>query len=66
MGVFETLFAATRYAAEALNISNTVGTIEKGKIADMVIFKKDITKDINFLKKENIEMVIKAGEVLNL
>lgn len=66
VGVFETLFAATRYAAEALNISNTVGTIEKGKIADMVILKKDITKNINFLKKENIEMVIKAGEVLNL
>lgn len=63
--VFETLKASTQYAAEALGISEKVGSIQIGKTADILILEKDITKNINLLKKENINTVIKKGEIIN-
>lgn len=60
----ETLLAATRYSAEALGIADKVGTLENGKAADMIVLSKDISKDINLLRKENMEIVIKDGKVI--
>ncbi len=60
----ETLLAATRYSAEALGIADKVGTLENGKAADMIVLSKDISKDINLLRKENMEIVIKGGKVI--
>lgn len=60
----ETLLAATRYSAEALGIVDKVGTLENGKAADMIVLSKDISKDINLLRKENMEIVIKDGKVI--
>lgn len=62
--VFDTLMAATREAAAALGILQTAGTLEKGKRADLLILREDITKDIGLLKKENIDTIIKGGEIV--
>ena len=64
--VIETLRAATKYPAEALGISNKVGTLEQGKLADIVILKEDITKDIDLLTRANIDMVFKEGKQIAL
>jgi imidazolonepropionase-like amidohydrolase len=41
-----------------------VGTLEKGKLADIVVVKKDPLDDIASLSdKENILMVIKDGKI---
>ena len=61
----EALMASTRYPAEALGIYDKVGSIEESKVADILILKEDITKKIDSLSKDNIEMVIKDGKIIN-
>lgn len=56
------LLACTRYAAEALAIEKDVGTIEKGKIADLVVLAGDPIRDPYDLEK--VSLVIKGGQVL--
>lgn len=62
--VSETLLAATRYAAEALQIDERLGTIEKGKIADVLMLDQDITKNIDLLDRETINLIIKEGKII--
>lgn len=64
VSIFQTLMASTSYAAKALGIFEKTGSIEEGKLGDVLILEKDITKDINLLKKENISLVIKEGKII--
>jgi len=62
MTPMEALVATTKSAAEAVGIDKKLGTLEKGKLADVVIVDGDPSKDITVLqKKENIKMVMKEG-----
>ncbi len=64
MEPMEAIQAATKKAAECLGWQNKVGTLEKGKLADIVVAKKDPMDDIGSLaNKENILMVIKDGKI---
>ncbi len=54
---------ATRNGAIFLGKENKLGTIEVGKLADMVLLTADPTVDINNAKQ--IHMVIKNGEVID-
>lgn len=61
----EALLTATRNAAKALKLDRSVGTIEAGKLADIVAVKGDPLKDITlFEEKGNIALVVKDGEVV--
>ena len=64
VGIFEALMISTSYAAKALGTFDKIGAIEEGKIADLLILDSDITKDINLLTKENINLVIKDGKIV--
>ena len=55
--------AATRNAAEHLGLVEDLGTIEPGKIADLIIIDGDPLKDISSLHQ--VQMVIKAGKVVH-
>jgi imidazolonepropionase-like amidohydrolase len=56
---------ATKYGGEMTGIPD-LGTIEPGKLADMVIVDGDPSADINILQKpERIIAVIKGGEVVS-
>ena len=50
-------------AARALGKQDTLGTIEAGKLADMVLLKADPTRDINNAKL--VDTVIKNGQVVD-
>jgi len=54
--------AATRNAAEHLGLLDRVGTVEPGKVADLIIVAGDPLKDISSLHQ--VQMVIKAGQVV--
>ena len=56
--------AATGTAAQCLGQEKELGTVEKGKLADLVVVDGDPLQDIRvLLDKERIKMVIKGGHV---
>ncbi len=58
----EAIEAATRTGAEALGLDRVLGTVEEGKIADMIVIEGDPLSDIAELR--NVVMVIQAGKTL--
>ena len=61
MPAIEAIHSATVSAADLLNISDKLGTIEKGKYADIVAVKGDPLQDIKLM--ESIDFVMKSGVV---
>lgn len=57
------LSTATLENAKIINMDHLIGTIEAGKIADMIILKNDPLKDLTVLK--NIDTVISQGNIYN-
>ena len=62
LGTEEALVAATRSAAENLDIDGTVGTLAPGKVADMLLVDGDPTKDVAALR--DVALVTRAGQVV--
>ncbi len=61
----EALLAATKYGAEALGLDAQLGTVEPGKVADLLVVKKNPLNDISVLKNnENVQLVIKNGDIV--
>lgn len=64
MSPLEAITAGTKTAAECLEWEDTLGTVEKGKLADLVISSVDPLADIAGLQDAgNIRMVIKNGVI---
>ncbi len=61
MPILECIKAATVNAADLLGVSATLGTIEKGKLADIIAVDGDPTKDVNAMGK--VKFVMKDGVV---
>ena len=60
----DAIVAGTRNTADALSILDSVGTIESGKDADLLIIGKNPLDDINVLQdQENIDLVMTRGKV---
>jgi len=65
MTPMEAIVATTRVAAECLGWEDRVGTLEAGKLADVVVAQKDPLIDVRSLEDvENIALVVKDGEVV--
>jgi imidazolonepropionase-like amidohydrolase len=63
MTPMEAIQTATKTAAEAMWLGKELGTIEKGKLADILAIDGDPSSDITVLStKDNIKMVMKEGE----
>jgi imidazolonepropionase-like amidohydrolase len=64
MTPMESLVATTRVAAECMGWQDKLGTLEVGKLADIVVSKTDPIADIRSLEDaENIALVIKDGVI---
>lgn len=58
----EAIVAATRIASEVLGLEKKIGTLEKGKLADLIVVDGDPLEDICLLQKKNkILAIIKEG-----
>ncbi|WP_246943137.1 metal-dependent hydrolase family protein [Bacillus pinisoli] len=65
MTPMEAIVATTKVAAECMGWEDKVGTLEEGKLADIVICKSNPLTDIRSLEnQENIRVVIQGGKVL--
>ncbi len=65
MTPMQAIVAATRTGAELLDWADSIGTLEKGRYADLLVVKGDPLQDIRLLQeKANILSVIKEGRVV--
>ncbi|MET7330930.1 amidohydrolase family protein [Nonomuraea sp. NPDC005650] len=65
MSPMAAIVAGTRTASELLGISHEVGTLEAGKLADLVVTDADPLRDIHALADPaHIEIVMKAGAIV--
>ena len=61
----QAIVASTRNAARALGLQDEIGTIEVGKLADLLVVEGDPLVDIAVLaNKERIRMVVQSGRVV--
>lgn len=59
---WQTLLAATRYAAELCGVERDLGTIEAGKIADLIVVRDNPLDDIDNVR--TLALVLKDGRVV--
>jgi imidazolonepropionase-like amidohydrolase len=65
MGRYAALMASTRVNADLCDLGDELGTVEVGKIADLVVTRKNPLDDLTVLgSADRIEAVIKAGKVV--
>jgi len=65
MTPLEAIGSATRTAAECLGWDDRLGTLEQGKLADLIVCSVDPLRDIAALRDpRNVVLVMKGGEVV--
>ena len=63
MSNMQALQAATGWAAECVGLDRDIGTLEPGKLADLLAVDGDPLRDIGVLRdRERIKLVMKSGE----
>ncbi|OWT53771.1 hypothetical protein CEY11_23940 [Candidimonas nitroreducens] len=60
---WQTLVAATRHGAAICGVGDELGTVEAGKIADLIVVGANPLDDINNVRQ--LQMVIKDGQVVS-
>jgi imidazolonepropionase-like amidohydrolase len=64
MTPLQALQAATGWAAECLGRERDLGTVEKGKLADLIVVAGDPLADVTILQKtERVALVLKGGQI---
>ena len=59
----QALLAATRHAAELCGVGDNLGTIEPGKLADLIVVAADPLEDITNLRR--LLLVLKEGRIVS-
>ena len=64
MAPMDAILAATRNAAQAIKLGDDLGTVEAGKLADIIAVNGDPLQNIACLQeKRNIQLVMKEGRL---
>ena len=65
MSPMQAIQAATRTGAQLLDMADMIGTLEKGRLADVVIIRGDPLQNIRILQDpQSIKAVIKEGRFI--
>ena len=65
MGPMASIISATRTNAELLGIADDIGTLEVGKLADLIAIDGDPLADIRILQDERkIPLVLQSGRIV--
>lgn len=62
LGPYGAIVAATQTAAEVCEVGDRLGTVEEGKLADMIVVEENPLDDIQNLHK--VLLVVKGGQVV--
>ena len=62
MSETQALAASTRTAAEMCGVADTLGTVEEGKLADLIAVERNPLEDISALRA--VKLVLKGGEAV--
>ena len=60
---WQALLAATRYAAELCGVGRDLGTVEVGKLADLIVVAADPLESITNLRQ--LRLVLKDGRIVS-
>ena len=63
MTPMQIIVAGTKHSAHVCGLEHELGTIERGKIADLIVVNGDPLEDLSVLK-ENLEMVVHSGVII--
>ena len=64
MTPMESLLSATRTNAELFNLGDDIGTVEEGKLADLLVVDGNPLEDISvFQDRENLKLITKGGKI---
>ncbi|MDQ3638624.1 MAG: amidohydrolase family protein [Actinomycetota bacterium] len=64
MSPMEALISATRTNAELFGMQHEIGTVEEGKLADLLVVEGNPLEDISVLrKKANLKLIMKGGRI---
>ena len=58
----QAIVAGTKISAEALSMDKEIGTLEKGKLADLIAVKEDPIKNIKTL--QDVKFVLFDGKII--
>ena len=65
MGPVKSLVSATRTNAELLGVANELGTLEAGKLADLIVVDGNPVENIALLQdQKNITMIMQSGRLV--
>ena len=65
MSPMESLVSATKTNAELFGVEDEIGTVEEGKLADLLVVDGDPLEDIAVLqRRDNIKLIMKGGRVV--
>ena len=60
---WQALVAATRHGAAICGVGDQLGTVEVGKIADLIVVSSNPLEDINHVRR--LQLVIKNGRIVS-
>ena len=65
MTPMQAIVASTKNGAYAMRMQDRLGTLETGKLADLIVVDGDPLADIKILQdRKKIQLVMKAGEII--
>jgi imidazolonepropionase-like amidohydrolase len=67
MTPMQAIVASTATAAQLLHLENEIGTLEAGKLADIVVVDGDVLQHISkIVDPTNVKLVLKGGQVAKI